>query len=156
VDALGAMHRHIARQRRDLNHHLSRRLVDRYELIAHEKLQIMNMTRRPAPRRSGDGGYEPNGAAAKAGLNREILNAGWGQLLRMITYKAEEAGRTVIAVDPRNTSRTCHDCGHVDEHSRDGIAFRCTACGRTAHADINAAQNIRRAGLAHRRKREAA
>jgi putative transposase len=135
---------------------VSRRLVDRYDLIAHEKLQITNMTRRPRPRPNDEGGQDPNGAAAKAGLNREILSAGWGQLLRMIAYKAEEAGRTVIAVDPRNTSRTCHECGHVDEANRAGTAFCCTACGHQAHADVNAARNILRAGLARRHKREAA
>ncbi len=153
---VGAMHRKLARQRRDGHHHLSRRLVDGSDLIAHEQLHITYMTRRPRPQPDQRGGHAPNGAAAKAGLNREILGAGWGQLLRMITYKAAEAGRTVIAVDPRDTSRTCHRCGHVDHHSRDGTAFVCTACGHTAHADVNAARNILRAGLAHRQQREAA
>ncbi len=153
---VGAMHRTLARQRRDAHHQLSRRLVDRYDLIAHEQLTITNMTRRPPPRPDPDRGYQRNGAAAKTGLNREILSAGWGQLLRMITYKAAEAGRTVIAVDPHNTSRTCHRCGHIDPDSRDRTAFECRACGHTVHADLNAARNILRAGLAHRHQREAA
>ncbi len=153
---VGAIHRKLARQRRDAHHQLSCRLVGGYDLIAHEQLAIRNMTNRPRPRPDPAGGYLPNGAAAKAGLNREILSAGWGQLLRMIAYKAAEAGRTVIAVDPRNTSRTCHRCGHVDPLSRDGTAFECTVCGHTAHADVNAACNILRAGLAHCQQREAA
>ena len=154
--AVGALHRKIANQRRDHHHKLSRSLVDTYDLIAHERLAIANLTRRPEPVRHDQGGYEPNGASAKAGLNREILSAGWGQLLRMITYKAEEAGRCVMAVDPRHTSQTCHGCGHVDVANRTGVVFRCLGCGRVDHADLNAARNIHRAGLALRHTREAA
>jgi len=73
----------------------------------------------------------------------------------MIAYKAAEAGRHVIAVDPRHTSRTCHACGHIDGGSRHGAVFRCTGCGHEAHADINAACNILGAGLALRHEREA-
>jgi putative transposase len=64
----------------------------------------------------------------------------------MIAYKAESAGRTVIAVEPRNTSRTCADCGHVSAGNRRGAVFECQACGHLAHADTNAAINILRAG----------
>ena len=152
---VAAIHRKIAHQRRDLHHHLSKALVARYDLIVHEDLAITNMARRPAPRPNREGGYDPNGAAAKAGLNREILAAGWGQLLRMLSYKAEEAGRELIAVDPRHTSRTCAACGHVDGGNRSGAVFRCLRCGHQAHADVNAAQNILRAGLARRLGREA-
>ena len=150
-----AIHRKIANQRRDLHHHVSKALVARYDLIAHEELAITNMVRRPAPRPKLEGGYHPNGAAAKAGLNREILAAGWGQLLRKLSYKAEEAGRELIAVDPRHTSMTCAVCGFVDGGNRSGAVFRCLRCGHEAHADVNAAQNILRAGLARRLEREA-
>jgi putative transposase len=153
---VGAIHRKIANQRRDLHHHVSKSLVARYDLIAHEDLAITNMTRRPAPRPNFEGGFDPNGAAVKAGLNREILAAGWGQLLRMLSYKAEEAGREMIAVDPRHTSRTCPRCGHVDGGNRSGAVFRCLRCGHAAHADVNAAENILWAGLARRFEREAA
>ena len=73
----------------------------------------------------------------------------------MINYKAEGAGRAVIRVDPRFTSQTCHACGHVEAGNRDGTEFRCLKCGHTDHADINAARNILRAGLALRHEREA-
>jgi putative transposase len=68
----------------------------------------------------------------------------------MIAYKAESAGRTVIAVDPHNTSRTCAHCGHVSAGNRRGAVFECQACGHLAHADTNAAVNILRAGRAQR------
>lgn len=65
--------------------------------------------------------------------------------------KAESAGRELIAVNPANTSRTCSRCGHCARENRATQAqFRCTACGHTAHADVNAAINILRAGLALR------
>ncbi|MFG3439747.1 zinc ribbon domain-containing protein [Nonomuraea sp. NPDC047897] len=75
----------------------------------------------------------------------------------MHAHKAESAGRELIAVDPRNTSRTCSRCGHVaKENRRTQAAFACTACGHTAHADVNAATNILRAGLALRQAAQAA
>jgi putative transposase len=148
VERVAAAHRHVRNCRTNALHQLSRRLVDDYDLIVHEKLAVENLVRRPRPRPDGTGGYQPNGAAAKAGLNRCIHDAGWGHLLAMISYKAESAGRTVIAVDPRNTSRRCAHCGHVAAGNRRGAVFRCLGCGHEAHADTNAAINILRAGRA--------
>ena len=58
-------------------------------------------------------------------------------------------------MNPRHTSQTCANCGHVDGGNRHGTVFRCLACGHTDHADVNAAVNILRAGLAQRHAREA-
>jgi putative transposase len=149
VERVAAAHRKVRNQRKDLAHKLSRELVNSYDLIVHEDLKITNMVRRPRARKADDGTYEPNGAAAKAGLNRSISDAGWGQLLRFIAYKAEHAGRELIAVDPRHTSQRCSCCGHVAQENRLTQAeFRCQACGHEAHADVNAAMNILRAGRA--------
>jgi len=147
-ERVAAAHRYIRDCRTNGAHQLSRRLVDDYDVIVHEQLAIPNLVRRPAPRPDGTGGYQQNGASAKEALNRCIHDAGWGQLLAMISYKAESAGRVVIAVDPRNTSRTCADCGHVSAGNRRGAVFKCQACGHEAHADTNAAHNILRAGRA--------
>lgn len=68
--------------------------------------------------------------------------------LNVLRAKAESAGRVVVEVNPASTSRMCARCGHVAEGNRKGEKFRCLACGHVAHADINAAQNILRAGLA--------
>jgi putative transposase len=148
VEQVAAAHRRVRNRRTDTLHQLSRRLVNDHDLIVHEKLAVSNLVRRPQPRPDGAGGFEANGAAAKSGLNRCIHDAGWGRLLAMIAYKAESAGRSVIAVDPRNTSRTCADCGHVSVENRRGAVFECQACGHEAHADTNAAINILRAGRA--------
>jgi putative transposase len=71
---------------------------------------------------------------------------GWSffQLRSFVEYKAQLVGVEVLAVDPRNTSRTCNSCGAVDKANRASQAqFRCRHCGHEAHADINAALNIR-------------
>jgi putative transposase len=138
----------VRRSRLDYAHKTALKLVRDHDVIVHEALKIANMVRRPKPRLAGDGTYAPNGAAAKTGLNRSIHDAGWGVFLTILAAKAESAGRVVIAVDPRNTSRTCSRCGHCAKGNRVTQAgFRCLACGHEAHADVNAAINILRSGL---------
>jgi IS605 OrfB family transposase len=67
------------------------------------------------------------------------------QLRSFIEYKAQRAGIAVVAVDPRNTSRLCPACGHIDKaNRRTQAAFLCTSCGHAAHADYVAAINIGR------------
>jgi putative transposase len=149
VAKLAGLHGKVRRQRLDHAHKSALALVRSHDLIVHEDLKIKNMTARPRPRPDDSGGYQPNGAAAKAGLNKSIHDAGWGIFLRVLSAKAESAGRKVIAVDPRHTSQRCAECGHISAGNRVTQAeFRCLACGHQAHADINAAINILRAGLA--------
>jgi putative transposase len=136
-------HRKIANQRRDFHHKLARRLVAKYDVLVIEDLRIKNMSR------SASGTLEQPGinVAAKRGLNRSILDAGWAQFASILTGKAEEAGRSVIRVDPRRTSQTHWKCGLSGD--RKGVAFWCPHCSTDEHADLNAAHNILRAGLAH-------
>jgi putative transposase len=146
---VATLHGKVRRQRLDHAHQTAFRLVRGYDLIVHEDLKITNMTARPRPRPDGSGGHQPNGAAAKAGLNKSIHDAGWGIFLRVLSAKAESAGRTVIAANPRHTSQRCAECGHTEAGNRvTQAAFSCLACGHRAHADVNAARNIVRAGLA--------
>ncbi|WP_089101834.1 RNA-guided endonuclease InsQ/TnpB family protein [Streptomyces hyaluromycini] len=145
------LHTKIQRQRADSHHKTALALVREYDTIAHERLNTAGMTRTPKPKPDPDnnGVFLPNGAAAKAGLNRSILDAGWAQFLSILANKAESAGRHVIEVDARNTSRTCLACGHVAKENRVTQAkFACTACGFTANADHVGATNVlNRAGL---------
>jgi putative transposase len=142
----------IRRQRADFHHKTARALVADHDMIAHERLNTTGMTKAPAPKAdpSTPGSFLPNGAAAKAGLNRSILDAGWAQFLGTLANKAESAGRLVVPVDARNTSRTCPECGHVAKENRATQAkFQCTACGFAANADHVGATNVlNRAGLA--------
>jgi putative transposase len=74
---------------------------------------------------------------------------GWAffQLRTFIGYKAKLDGIPVKIVDPRNTSRTCHECGHCEKlNRRSQSVFLCRRCGHSAHADLNAALNISVAG----------
>ena len=129
-----------ANARRDYAHKVTRKLVDRADTIALEKLNLRGMTR------SAKGTVEQPGrnVAAKAGLNRVVLDAGFGLLRQMIVAKAESAGRTVAEVDARFSSQECSRCGHVARESRRRRRFCCVACGHAAHADVNAALVIRR------------
>lgn len=75
------------------------------------------------------------------------LSWSYHQLRAFIEYKARLAGVPVIAVDPRNTSRTCNECGHCDKGNRkDQESFCCLQCGHSVNADQNAARNIRDRG----------
>jgi putative transposase len=151
VERVAGHHRKVRNQLRDIAHKVSRQLVNDYDLIVLEDLKVVSMVRRPKPRPLPDGTFEPNGAAAKSGLNRSIHDAGWGQLTRMLAYKAEDAGRELRVVPPQFTSQRCSRCEHTDEASRRSQAvFRCTACGYETHADISAACNVLWAGRAQR------
>ncbi|MFI7535912.1 RNA-guided endonuclease InsQ/TnpB family protein [Streptosporangium sp. NPDC049376] len=153
VARVAALHGKVRRQRLDHGHKAALALVRAYDVIVHEDLRIANMTR------SAAGTVERPGRniAAKSGLNRSILDAGWGVFLTILPYKAESAGRELTAVNPAHTSRTCAACGHrAAENRLTQAGFRCRECGHAAHADVNAAVNILRAGLALRQAAEAA
>lgn len=138
-------------QRLNAAHQLSRQLINDYDLLVLEDLKIKNMVRRPKakPHPETPGAFLPNGAAAKAGLNRSIHDAGWATLTAMVFYKAESAGRTVLTVSPHHTSQRCSRCDYVVAGNRaTQAAFKCLGCGHEDHADTNAARNILRAGRA--------
>ncbi|MEU9184025.1 transposase [Streptomyces sp. NPDC048484] len=151
VGKVAGLHRKVSRQRTDYAHKTALEMVRDYDTIAHERLSIANMVRAPEPKADPGqpGSFLPNGAAAKAGLNKSIHDAGWGVFLGILAHKAESAGRVLIPVDPRNTSRTCPACGHVSAENRTTQEkFECTWCGHTANADHVGALNIAiRAGL---------
>ncbi|WP_405088545.1 RNA-guided endonuclease InsQ/TnpB family protein [Microbispora sp. NBC_01389] len=150
---VAALHAKVRRQRLDGAHKAALALVGGYDVIVHEDLRIVNMTRSA----SGTIARPGRNVAQKSGLNCSILDAGWGVFLRVLAHKAESAGRELIAVNPANTSRTCSRCGHRAKDNRVTQAeFRCQACGHETHADVNAAINILRAGLALRDAAEAA
>jgi len=144
-ERVAALHGKVRRQRLDHAHKTAMWLVRHHDVIAHEDLRISNMTR------SASGTVEAPGTnvAQKSGLNRSILDVGWGVFLNVLASKAESAGRVVVAVNPANTSRTCPDCGRCAKENRVTQAdFACVACGFAGHADVVGATNVLRAGLA--------
>ncbi|MGW1199610.1 RNA-guided endonuclease InsQ/TnpB family protein [Streptomyces sp. NPDC002536] len=155
VRKVARLHAKIRRQRLDHHHKQALALVQEHDVIGHERLNTAGMTKAPAPRPDPEqnGAFLANGAAAKAGLNKSILDAGWGQFLGILAQKAESAARRVIEVDARNTSRTCPPeiggCGHVAKENRVTQAeFECVKCGLVENADRVGALNVlHRAGL---------
>ena len=113
-----------------------------------KNLNTAGMTRRPAPEPDPErpGAYLSNGAAAKAGLNKSILDAGWAQFANILIAKVEETGRRVIFVNPARTSIDCHLCGRRCTRPQQDTVI-CPVHG-AIDADINGAKNIHtRAGL---------
>jgi putative transposase len=122
-------------RRRDWTEKVSTDLARRFDLIRIEDLDVRAMTRSVR----GTVDRPSRNVRQKAGLNRAILANGWGVLLERLEDKAP--GR-VEKIYPAYTSQRCSACGHVAPENRESQAFRCVACGRQAHADVNAALNI--------------
>ena len=136
---LARTQRRLAQRRRNWQHHVSRSLARGTVVV--EALRTRAMTASAKGTRAAPG----RNVRQKAGLNRAILATGWSGLRAMLAYKAPR----LITVDPRHTSQTCAVCGDVHAASRRTQAsFECVACGHADHADLNAARNIRRRGLA--------
>jgi len=133
------LHMRAANARKDFLHKLSTDLAKSHGVIKLEKLQVQNMTR------SAMGTVDNPGknVAAKSGLNRSILDQGWGMFATMLKYKFAERGGELQYIDPAYTSQTCAECGVIDKASRiDQATFRCVHCGHEDNADTNAARNI--------------
>ena len=123
-------------RRKDWAEKVSTDVARRFDVIRVEDLNIKGMTRSAKGTRENPG----RNVRAKAGLNRRILDSGWGLLVRRLEEKAP--GR-VEKIKPHFTSQRCSACGHVDGKSRESQAvFWCTACGFACNADVNAARNI--------------
>jgi putative transposase len=150
VKVLAKKHQTVKRQRHDFHHKTALALVRQYDVIYLEDLQVSNLSRRPKTKPNGNGGYEHNGASAKAGLNKSIHDAGWYRFRQILTFKAEWAGKRVEAVPPAYTSQDCSGCGERVEKSLSVRTHVCTNCGLILDRDENAARNIQWAGQALR------
>jgi len=151
VPILARKQQKVRRQRNDFHHKTALDLVRRYDTIYLEDLQMANMSRRPIPKPDGNGGYEHNGACAKAGLNKSSNDAGWAQFRTILEGKAACAGRRVVAVPPAYTSQDCSACGARVEKSLSVRTHVCTSCGLILDRDENAAKNIQWLGQSLRR-----
>ncbi len=141
---LARLHERIANVRKDYLHKLTTHLAKNHGLVVVEDLKLRNMTRSAKGTREAPG----TNVRAKAGLNRSILDQGWGMLVAMLAYKLAWRGGMLVKVDPRNTSRRCPRCGHTDPANRpDQPTFRCVECGFAAHADQVGAYNILSRGM---------
>lgn len=116
------LHAKVRNTRKDMHHKVARALVDRYGVIAVERLSIKGMLKN---RR----------------LGRSISDAAWGLFLGILSSKAESAGGQVISVDAKNTSQQCSNCGEIVKKSLAVRVHRCD-CGLVLNRDVNAARNI--------------
>ena len=116
-----------------------------YAVVVIEDLQVRNMSKSAA----GTVDQPGRNVNAKSGLNRSILDQGWFESRRQLEYKQAWLGGDVLAVPPRNTSRTCPACGHVAAENRQAQArFACMECGFAENPDLVGAINVLRAGHA--------
>jgi putative transposase len=133
--------------RHDFLHQHSTEISKNHAVIVIEDFQVRHMSQ------SATGTVDAPGkhVAAKSGLNKAILDQGWGMFRTMLGYKQAWRGGEVSAVHPRSTSQRCAEGGHVSAKNRVQQAlFSCQACGYSYHADINAAQNILALGQGER------
>jgi len=129
VRLLQCAHVHVGNQRRDFQHKISRKLVNKYGIIAVEDLNVKGLA----------GGM----------LAKSVHDAGWSQFLNYIAYKAADAGREVVKVDSRGTSQTCV-CGARVPKTLADRWHDCPACGLSAGRDHVSAQLILQRGRSAR------
>lgn len=126
--ACAKTHQKIANQRKDFCHQESRKIIDQYQYICIEDLDIKNMIQ---------GSF----------FAKSITDASWNQFRQYLTYKAEDAGRKIGLANPSYTSQNCSQCGHREAKKLSQRTHICSICGYTAHRDLNAAQNILALGI---------
>ena len=122
------VHEKVRNARRDFLHKLSRHLVNNYDYISFEKLNV-------------------KGLVQNSNLAKLILDAGWGTLITFATYKAVMAGAKVVKVDPSYTTQDCSVCGFRVPKVLAERLHRCPECGTVMDRDYNASVNILRKGL---------
>lgn len=127
--AVAHIHSRIANKRKDFAHKLSRKLVQAYQFMAFEKLNVKDMR---------ENGFK--------GIRKSIGDVAWTQFMQFTAYKAVCAGRTVAFVDPRNTSKMCSRCGQLVEKKLSDRVHSCS-CGLVLDRDHNASINILALGL---------
>jgi len=118
----------VVRQRKDFYYNTAKRLLDNYDVIAHEDLNIKGL--------------------AKTHLSKSILDAGWGNFIAIVACKAESACKMTVAVNPKGTTQNCSNCGTKVPKSLKDRVHSCT-CGLEICRDLNAAINIKNLAAGH-------
>jgi putative transposase len=130
--SLARAYEQVSNIRKDFLHKVAKQLVVENDVVVVEKLNITSMLEAK--------GFEIN--------KGNIQDASWGNFVTLLSYKAERAGKIIMEVDPRNTSKRCSGCGKVkQELTLQDREYQCQSCGLTLDRDQNAAINIRRLGM---------
>ena len=133
------VHTCIANARKDFLHKTTTTISKNHALVCIEDLQVRNMSK------SSKGNSEQHGKRVrqKSGLNRAILDQGWGEFRRQLEYKMAWSGGMLLAVPAHHTSQNCPCCGHVAKENRLKQAeFLCVDCGYAENADVVGAINV--------------
>jgi putative transposase len=125
IYSLKKLHAKVKNSRLDFQHKLTRKLVNTYGTIAIEDLKPSEML------------------TENSSINRSLSDQAFAQFIEILSYKAEEAGRKLIKVNPAYTSKTCSNCGAIHKNLEVGNKeFNCNSCNFHANRDFNAAKNI--------------
>ncbi|MGH1394025.1 MAG: RNA-guided endonuclease InsQ/TnpB family protein [Trichormus sp.] len=126
IQKLGKQHKKVADTRKDFHFKTAKSLLDKYDVVAVEKLNIKGLV--------------------KTRLAKSINDAGWSQFITILSNKAENAGLKVIAVNPNGTSQECSNCGHKVKKPLSQRMHNCPVCHTSICRDLNAATNIKARG----------
>lgn len=126
IQKLGKQHKKVADTRREFHFKTAKSLLDKYDIVAVEKLNIKGL--------------------AKTRLAKSVNDAGWGQFITILSNKAENTGLKVIAVKPNGTSQECSSCGHIVKKPLSQRIHNCPVCHTSICRDLNAAINIKARG----------
>ncbi|OED35024.1 hypothetical protein AB832_06610 [Flavobacteriaceae bacterium (ex Bugula neritina AB1)] len=144
LDKIKKLYKKSSDIKKDFLHQVSTEIVRKYNRIHIEDLKIKNMSK------SAKGTIDNPGkqVAQKSGLNKSILEQGWGMFREFLQYKLDWIGGRLIKVNPKNTSIKCSKCGYTDKENRPTQElFKCLSCKYECNADLNAAINIHAVGL---------
>jgi putative transposase len=134
IRALCHAYERAANRRKNFAHQESRNLVNEYQFIVFEKLDIQELQ------------VGAHWAGNKV-ISRSIADVAWGQFVQYTTYKAANAGRAVALVNPRGTTQICSGCGEIVVKDLSMRIHDCPQCGLVLNRDHNAALNILALGL---------
>lgn len=161
IGQIASFHQYIHNIREDFQHKTSLNLIRGYDTIIVEDLDIASMIRKEKPKKKPREGEEKLRLEAKRFEPKpkkgNIVDASWGSFVFKLAYKAENTGKQVIKVNPKNTSKTCSSCGHIKTGEEQTLAdrvYHCEECNLTMDRDQNAAINIMRIGLLAQSEKE--
>ena len=124
---------------------MQRGVSKNHALIVVEDLRIKNMSSSASGTKDAPG----KNIKAKSGLNKSILDQGWGEFVRQLEYKQDWNGNLLVKIPAPNTSITCSKCSFKSKENRQSQEkFECQSCGYKNNADLNAALNVLAAGHA--------
>ncbi|HBM9260245.1 TPA: transposase [Citrobacter freundii] len=139
------LHFKIFNIRNDYLNKITTTISKNHAMIVIEDLHVKNMSKSSSCSKSNPG----RNINAKSGLNRSILDQGWGELRRKLEYKQAWLGGNLLAIPPAYTSQRCACCGYTSKDNRISQSkFMCKECGYEENADTNGARNILAAGHA--------